>query len=101
MANEVDDMSADPDRGILDPERARSAPSAGAVPHGSAMASGTQPIGSAGVRPAVLRQGLPRAGAYRASTVRRSPHPTPLATPIVTGAPVPPVAAPSIEPPPV
>jgi hypothetical protein len=100
MANEVDDTSADPDRGSLEP--ARSAPSDGAVPHESAMASGTQPIGSARAPAAVLRQGLPRTGAYRASAVRRSPHPTPVATPIVTATPVPatPVAAPGIEPPP-
>src|SRR4051812_5000470 len=120
MADQIDDISADPDRGILEPERASleplgsieppvrpgaprrpatsarsprakdrpaaeasqlDRPPAGtlvarepAAPDGDAMASGTQPIAPAGARPAVLRQGLPRVGAYRASAVTRSPH---------------------------
>src|SRR4051812_27642713 len=72
MANVVDDRSADPARRILEPERASGEPLGPVEPPGSSA------------RTAVLRQGLPRTAAYRASAVKRSMHPTPVATPIVT-----------------
>src|SRR4051812_38507607 len=134
MANVVDDMSADPAPGLLEPEctsveplgpaeppegssaarrsaaRAKPQPRPpaaaepvakldrrssrtrreAAAPDGRAPAAGSQPIRTAtpadasAARAAVLRQGLPRAGTYRTSTVTRSLHPTPVATPIVT-----------------
>src|SRR5215468_5617589 len=101
MANQVDDMSTDPDRGMLEPERASVEPLGSAEPlirssatkrsarpaSGGNAAKSASKVGPAnetsGARTAVLRQGLPRTGAYRASAVTRSLHPTPVATPIV------------------
>lgn len=78
-------MSADPDRGILEPERASVEPIGSVEPaaRSSATRRSARPIEASSARTAVLRQGLPRTGAYRASAVTRSMHPTPVAIPIV------------------